>query len=64
MVALVGVRRAIAGMGWPQPAAVHALEMARDDAPGRRSEFHPPAGRGIVGPRPQLYRGPRPSLRA
>ena len=53
-----------AGMGRPQSRAVHDLDVARDAAPGRRSEFHPPARRGIVGLGPQLSRWTEDSRRA
>src|SRR6187549_4246070 len=51
-------------MGRPQPRTVHDLDVARDAAPGRRSEFHPPAGRGIVGLGPQLSGWTEDSCRA
>ena len=52
-------------VGRPQPGAIYELDVAGDDAPGRWSEFHPSAGRGIVGIGPQIpwraYHSHRPN---
>ena len=44
------------GLAGSQPCAVHDVDVARDPAPDRRSELHPPARRRAVGVRTQLSR--------